>query len=81
MHIPSGKIHRLNFNGSIPIDNPFHDNNGVISSIYCIGNRNPQGLAFDNDGLPELEHGPKGGDELNIIEKEKLWLACNYLWN
>ena len=76
MQIPSGKIHRLNFNGSIPKDNPFLDNNGDISSIYCIGNRNPQGLAFDNGGLLwELEHGPKGGDELNIIEKGK-----NYGW-
>ena len=76
MQIPSGKIHRLNFNGSIPKDNPFLDNNGDISSIYCIGNRNPQGLAFDNSGLLwELEHGPKGGDELNIIEKGK-----NYGW-
>ena len=73
---PSGKIHRLFLNGSIPSDNPFKDKNGDPSSIFCYGNRNPQGLAFDSSGrLWELEHGPKGGDELNIIEKGK-----NYGW-
>ena len=74
--LPSGKIHRINLDGSIPIDNPFLDKNGIPSSIFCYGNRNPQGLAFDSSGrLWELEHGPKGGDELNIIEKGK-----NYGW-
>ena len=74
--LPSGKIHRINLDGSIPIDNPFQDKNGNTSSIFCYGNRNPQGLAFDSSGrLWELEHGPKGGDELNIIEKGK-----NYGW-
>ena len=73
---PSGKIHRLFLDGSIPSDNPFKDKNGDPSSIFCYGNRNPQGLAFDSNGrLWELEHGPKGGDELNIIEKGK-----NYGW-
>ena len=74
--LPSGKIHRINLDGSIPIDNPFLDKSGNTSSIFCYGNRNPQGLAFDSSGrLWELEHGPKGGDELNIIEKGK-----NYGW-
>ena len=74
--LPSGKIHRINLDGSIPVDNPFLDEKGNPSSIYCYGNRNPQGLAFDASGrLWELEHGPKGGDELNIIEKGK-----NYGW-
>ena len=74
--LPSGKIHRINLDGSIPTDNPFLDKNGNLSSIFCLGNRNPQGLAFDSSGrLWELEHGPKGGDELNIIEKGK-----NYGW-
>tara|TARA_Y100000996_G_scaffold411176_1_gene394832 strand:+ start:187 stop:1314 length:1128 start_codon:yes stop_codon:yes gene_type:complete len=74
--LPSGKIHRINLDGSIPIDNPFLDKNGNPSSVFCYGNRNPQGLAFDSSGrLWELEHGPKGGDELNIIEKGK-----NYGW-
>ncbi len=74
--LPNGKIHRINLDGSIPVDNPFQDKNGNPSSIFCYGNRNPQGLAFDSNGsLWELEHGPKGGDELNIIEKGK-----NYGW-
>ena len=74
--LPNGKIHRINLDGSIPIDNPFLDRNGNPSSVFCYGNRNPQGLAFDSSGrLWELEHGPKGGDELNIIEKGK-----NYGW-
>ena len=74
--LPSGKIHRIHLDGSIPIDNPFLDKNGNPSSVFCYGNRNPQGLAFDSSGrLWELEHGPKGGDELNIIEKGK-----NYGW-
>lgn len=74
--LPNGKIHRIYLDGSIPIDNPFLDKNGNPSSVFCYGNRNPQGLAFDSSGrLWELEHGPKGGDELNIIEKGK-----NYGW-
>ncbi len=74
--LPSGKIHRINLDGSIPTDNPFLDKIGNPSSVFCYGNRNPQGLAFDSSGrLWELEHGPKGGDELNIIEKGK-----NYGW-
>ena len=74
--LPSGKIHRINLDGSIPLDNPFLDKNGNPLSVFCYGNRNPQGLAFDSSGrLWELEHGPKGGDELNIIEKGK-----NYGW-
>ena len=74
--LPNGKIHRLYLDGSIPEDNPFQNKNGDPSSVFCYGNRNPQGLAFDDNGvLWELEHGPKGGDELNIIEKGK-----NYGW-
>ena len=46
------------------------------STIWCYGNRNPQGLAFSKEGvLWESEHGPRGGDELNIIEK-----GLNYGW-
>ena len=74
--LPNGKIHRLFLDGSIPADNPFQNKNGDPSSVFCYGNRNPQGLALDDSGiLWELEHGPKGGDELNIIEKGK-----NYGW-
>ena len=76
VHKPNGKIHRLHLDGSIPNDNPFKSKNGETNSIWCYGNRNPQGLTFSNDGtLWELEHGPRGGDELNIIER-----GLNYGW-
>lgn len=72
-----GKIHRINDDGSIPNDNPFVDSVGAVASIWTYGNRNPQGLYFDkeNNRLYETEHGPQGGDELNLIEKGK-----NYGW-
>ena len=71
-----GSIIRINLDGSIPNDNPFKSKNGETNSIWCYGNRNPQGLTFSNDGtLWELEHGPRGGDELNIIER-----GLNYGW-
>lgn len=72
-----GKVHRINDDGSIPADNPFVDSTDAVKSIWSYGNRNPQGLYFDkaNNILWETEHGPKGGDELNIIEKGK-----NYGW-
>jgi glucose/arabinose dehydrogenase len=72
-----GKIHRLNDDGSVPPDNPFANTPGAKPSIWCFGNRNPQGLAFDaaTDRLWETEHGPRGGDELNLIKK-----GLNYGW-
>ena len=73
---PSGKIHRIKLDGSIPEDNPFIDKNGQKTSVWTYGNRNPQGLAIDSkEVIWELEHGPKGGDELNIIIPGK-----NYGW-
>ena len=71
-----GKIHRLKDNGSIPQDNPTFDGNEP-GSIWSYGNRNPQGIFYDRetDILYANEHGPVGGDELNIIEKGK-----NYGW-
>ena len=72
----SGKIHRFNDDGSIPEDNPFVNETGAMKSIYSYGHRNPQGLVLSPDGvLWEHEHGPRGGDEVNIIEKGK-----NYGW-
>ncbi|MEQ9563441.1 MAG: PQQ-dependent sugar dehydrogenase, partial [Woeseiaceae bacterium] len=72
-----GKIVRLHDDGSIPEDNPFVDyhsvdsfvdDEGVYGQIWSLGHRNPLGMAFDLDGrLWELEHGPAGGDELNLI--------------
>lgn len=70
----SGKILRLNLDGSIPADNPEID--GVRSHILSYGHRNPQGLAFGPDGtLYEAEHGPATDDELNIIQP-----GANYGW-
>lgn len=72
-----GKIHRIKDDGTIPSDNPFTDSLGNISSIWTYGNRNPQGMVYDkvNNRIWEVEHGPMGGDELNLIEKGK-----NYGW-
>ncbi|MEL6122499.1 MAG: PQQ-dependent sugar dehydrogenase [Bacteroidota bacterium] len=72
-----GKIHRIHADGSIPEDNPFVGQSGVVSSIYSYGHRNPQGLAYDaqRNIIYENEHGPRGGDEINIIRPE-----VNYGW-
>ena len=72
-----GKIHRLNYDGSIPADNPFYNSGNSRKTIYSYGHRNPQGLIFDEYSLSVIstEHGPKGGDEVNVIEK-----GLNYGW-
>jgi glucose/arabinose dehydrogenase len=72
-----GKIVRLNDDGSIPKDNPFIGQGKVRSEIYSWGHRNEQGLVYDAQRgiLWETEHGPRGGDELNIIVAKK-----NYGW-
>lgn len=66
-----GKIHRLMADGSIPVDNPVFDGFDEPTSIWSYGHRDPQGLFYDKkEGvLYANEHGPMGGDELNIIEK------------
>jgi glucose/arabinose dehydrogenase len=65
-----GKIVRLNEDGSVPADNPFASMGGVTSEIWSLGHRNMLGIAFDAQGrLYVHEMGPRGGDELNIIEK------------
>lgn len=72
-----GKIYRLHDDGSIPSDNPFIDTPGAKSAVYSFGHRNPQGMAL-NKKTGEIwihEHGPKGGDEINIIKPGK-----NYGW-
>ncbi|MBB5686287.1 PQQ-dependent sugar dehydrogenase [Sphingobium boeckii] len=67
-----GKILRLNDDGSVPKDNPFADQGGVTAQIWSLGHRNALGLAFDGKGqLWDLEMGPKGGDELNLVERGK----------
>ncbi len=74
---PNGKIHRIHRDGSIPKDNPFRLKKDVMDSIWSYGHRNPQGLAYNpaTDQLWESEHGPKGGDEINLILPAK-----NYGW-
>jgi aldose sugar dehydrogenase len=64
-----GKIMRINEDGSVPSDNPFVNVRGALPEIWCYGTRNAQGLAIhpDTQELWEHEHGPKGGDEINII--------------
>ena len=68
---------RLNDDGSVPADNPFVGQAGSLPEIWSYGHRSPQGLAFhpETGDLWETEHGPQGGDELNIIERGK-----NYGW-
>ena len=66
---PNGKIHRLHDDGRVPEDNPFVKTKDALPSIWSYGHRNPQGLAMDpRDGsLYDTEHGPRGGDELNLV--------------
>jgi glucose/arabinose dehydrogenase len=65
-----GKVVRLNEDGSVPADNPFFAQGGVTAQIWSLGHRNLLGIAFAPDGkLYAHEMGPKGGDELNVIEK------------
>jgi glucose/arabinose dehydrogenase len=68
-----GKIYRLHDDGKIPVDNPFVGKEGAKSAIYSYGHRNPQGLVkhYETGEIWEHEHGPKGGDEINIIQKGK----------
>jgi glucose/arabinose dehydrogenase len=74
---PNGKVHRINEDGSIPKDNPFVSKPGAFTSIWSYGNRNAQGLAQHpvTRQLWEVEHGPRGGDELN-----KILPGRNYGW-
>ena len=66
---PNGKVFRLHDDGRVPADNPFVGNKDAIAGIWSYGHRNPQGLTMDpRDGsLYDTEHGPRGGDELNLI--------------
>ncbi len=72
-----GKIIRINPDGSIPSDNPFADGIDGNPAVWSYGHRNAQGLYHDpvSGTLWETEHGPKGGDELNIITR-----GANYGW-
>ncbi len=72
-----GKVYRLNDDGSIPEDNPFIDTKNAKKAIFCYGNRNIQGMVKhpETGEIWTHEHGPKGGDEINIIKAGK-----NYGW-
>lgn len=72
-----GKIHRIRDDGSVPADNPFVTTPGARPTIYSYGHRNPQGLAVhpQTGELWSHEHGPRGGDEVNIVKK-----GANYGW-
>ncbi len=74
---PNGKVHRIYPDGRIPQTNPFYGQVGVIASIYSYGHRNPQGLAVhpETGQVWATEHGPLGGDELNLIRP-----GLNYGW-
>ena len=67
---PNGKIFRLHDDGRIPKDNPFYHQADAMQAIWSYGHRNPQGMTIDNKGrLWSAEHGPRGGDEINLIQK------------
>lgn len=72
-----GKIIRLHDDGRVPTDNPFVNTQGAKPEIWSYGHRNPQGMIFDKERnlLLAHEHGPKGGDELNVVLPGK-----NYGW-
>jgi len=71
-----GKVIRIRPDGTVPNDNPFVGRADAKPEIWDLGHRNPQGLAFDPQGrLWQVEHGTRGGDELNLIVKGK-----NYGW-
>lgn len=71
-----GTIVRLNLDGTPAQGNPFADEGGVTREIWSYGHRNILGMDFDAAGrLWEVEHGPAGGDELNLVQK-----ASNYGW-
>lgn len=73
----AGSIVRLKLDGSIPKDNPFINNSNALPEIWSYGHRNPQGVIFDpdTDRLWSNEHGPRGGDEINLVKA-----GANYGW-
>ncbi|MPZ19700.1 MAG: glucose sorbosone dehydrogenase [Luteitalea sp.] len=74
---PYGKLHRVDDEGRPADGNPFADRPGALASIWSYGHRNQQGLAFHpiTGDLWAAEHGPRGGDELNRVERGR-----NYGW-
>jgi aldose sugar dehydrogenase len=74
---PNGKVHRIFADGRVPDDNPFVGAAAGLPTIWSYGHRNPQGVARDpaTGLLYDAEHGPRGGDELNLVQKGR-----NYGW-
>ena len=74
---PNGKVYRIHDDGRVPEDNPFVGVDGALPEIWSYGHRNAQGLDRDPQTglLWESEHGPRGGDEINVVEKGR-----NYGW-
>jgi aldose sugar dehydrogenase len=72
-----GKIHRFTETGGVPDDNPVIPGNTTATSVYSYGHRNPQGMTIhpETGEMWSTEHGPRGGDEVNIIAK-----GANYGW-
>jgi glucose/arabinose dehydrogenase len=77
LDVSEGKLMRLNLDGSIPTDNPFVGRKAALAQIWSYGHRNIQGLAIDprSGRLWASEHGPRGGDEINLPQAGK-----NYGW-
>ncbi len=75
--LPNGKVHRIHKDGTIPQDNPYLYDDKAMKSLFSLGNRNIQGMAIHptTGKLWTTEHGPMGGDELNLIEAGR-----NYGW-
>ncbi len=73
----AGSVLRLKLDGSVPTDNPFVKREAALPELWSYGHRNPQGLSYDfqHQRLWLIEHGPRGGDELNLIRPGK-----NYGW-
>lgn len=74
---PNGKVFRIHPDGRIPTDNPFVAEEKALGAIYTLGNRNVQGISLhpQSGAIWAVEHGPMGGDELNILTK-----GANYGW-
>ena len=80
----AGKILRLRDDGRIPTDNPFVGRDSALPEIWTFGHRNPQGLVFRprTDELWSHEHGPRAGDELNLVRSKANygWPVISYGW-
>jgi aldose sugar dehydrogenase len=73
----AGKVHRIKPDGTVPADNPYVNSSGNRPTVFSYGHRNPQGMAIHpvTGEIWENEHGPRGGDEINLVQQTK-----NYGW-